>query len=201
MNYRTPYLIQRIDRRRKQGSPTADLVAAYQANQPRSPEQRAYINGLIPTDYMGSSEFEFGEVPKSLRRICDGRAEFTRFELTLSGSADNSWHKEFAVPAREVTLHGFCRREHRTDVKRDIALFATDRFEGRTKERVCLREVFGKVEMTSYRDGKRLRKPVVTLEASDLTAWFDIVNDWMVGTDKGQIDDVATLLGVPTGAE
>ncbi len=163
MIYRPPYLIQRIKERHCEGPLPAGLAAKYQANQERTPEERAYINGLMPMDYMGSAEFEFGTVPDALRAISDNRADFTRFELTLEGTADNFWHKTFPVSVASVPLYGFCRRGHKDNVKRDIGLFAHDTFKGRTKESTRLREIFGKIEVTHYREGVKLRKPVVEL--------------------------------------
>ncbi len=196
--YRHPYLIQRIERPRSPFQLPEGLAAKYQADQSRTADERTYINGLIPCDYMGSAEFEFGSVGDTLRNIVAQRGDFRRFEMTLSGTPDNSWHKGFAVQPVTVTLHGFAHKDHVEQAKRDIALFAADQFEGRTKERVCLREVFGKVSSTHYRDGKKLRAPIVELTKSDLTAWLNLENGWMVGTNGRQIECVAELLGIST---
>lgn len=40
---------------------------------------RKGIDGLLSFDYMGSSEFEWGALPKSLKRIRDNSKEYCRF--------------------------------------------------------------------------------------------------------------------------
>lgn len=196
--YRPPYLIQRINRALHQDELPAGLAAKYQANQERTPEERTYINGLMPLDYMGSAEFEFGVFGDSLREIVNDRTNYRRFKLLVTGTADNSWPRHFPVKEQTVELFGFAHTDHVAQAKADIALFAADKFTGRTKERVCLREgCFGKISSTHYRDGKRLRKPVVSLKESEHAAWFELGNLWMVGTDEWQMDRIAELLGVP----
>ena len=38
------------------------------------------IDGNVELDYMGSSEFEWGALPKSLRRICDNLSQYIWFK-------------------------------------------------------------------------------------------------------------------------
>lgn len=194
--YSSPYLVQRIMRSVHHRDLPEGLAEKYQANKPRTPEEQEFINGLIPLDYMGSAEFEFGAFGKAIQLVRDNRADFRRFEMDVVGTPDNSWDKDFPVTESAIHLFGFCHKDHVTQVKNDIALFATDRFEGRTKESTGLRDVFGTITRTHYKDGKRLRKPIVRLEDSPLSAWFDLDNGWMVGTSVYQMDSMAELLGI-----
>jgi hypothetical protein len=61
-------------------------------------ENRTGIDRIIKLDYMGSAEFEFGELPKSLKRIRDNIDNYTYFKYAFS-------------TGKVVTV--FCKKEDR----------------------------------------------------------------------------------------
>jgi len=194
--YQSPYLIQRIERARHSDELPVGLAAKYQAGTERTPEERTYINDLMPLDYMGSSEFELGAFGKAMKSIVANRADFRRFKLIVTGMPDNSWYKMPGLTESNVELFGFAHKDHILQVKADIILMAADLFTSRTKERIQLRDVFGVVQSTQFKDGKRLRKSILSLEKSDLSAWLNIDNLWAVGSEAYQMDRIAELLGI-----
>lgn len=52
------------------------------------------IDTILKFDYMGSSEFEFGALPKSLQRIRDVISEYVYFEINLNGKSITVFCKE-----------------------------------------------------------------------------------------------------------
>src|SRR4051812_8168151 len=66
------------------------------------PRERKGLDGIIELDYMGSAEFEFGDVPRSLKRIREGLASYEA--------------KDFdPIPQNSLTV--FCKQEQRADIE------------------------------------------------------------------------------------
>ena len=86
-----PYLVQRIEKPRElPPAGTPDLVefhstpattATREANKPAIDA----LDAVVPMDYMGSAEFEFGEVSKCLREIVAARATLVPFRVKVTG--------------------------------------------------------------------------------------------------------------------
>lgn len=66
---KTPYLIQRARFRKSTGKG---------------------IDSLLEFDYMGSSEFEWGALPRALKRTRENKKEYIQFELILGDFVDKS---------------------------------------------------------------------------------------------------------------
>lgn len=198
MEYVAPYLIQRIEAMLVDTDLPVGLAARYQAGSERTLEERRYINLLIPLDYMGSAEFEFNAIPNALRELVQARADFTRFEMELTGKTDDD---SPLVQQRTVKVYGLARKTHIPAVKRDVKLFAATKHNDgiRTKEKVGMNEgFFGTIGcLYRYKNRRKREKPLATLIASRNKAWFDLENLWFVGTDKVQVDRFAQLVGVP----
>lgn len=87
-----PYLIQRA---RFKGVPLQDIVG---------------MDSLFHFDYMGSAEFEFGALPKSLRTIVENHADYEMFTVNevknLNGETMQLYcHKDVFERAKENATH------------------------------------------------------------------------------------------------
>lgn len=108
------------------------------------------IDSLIRFDYMGSSEFEWGALPKALNRLMDS---FHNLEV-LSFSEITDLYKN--------PMYIICRSHEVEKVKEAIRSLVSDN-PPRCKEWVGLREY--------------ITKATVSFSTADF--WWDIENDWM----------------------
>lgn len=129
----TPYLIQRM--KRKAGAP----------------EHPAGIDAMYSMDYMGSAEFEFGELPGSLRRIT---AVIDQFEVTKVA-------KKAAKDGRR--LYVLCHRHAAKDI---VARVVPHLLSGKAHLK----------ESTNLEESLNSAKP--TYSCCD--AWWDIDHDWFL---------------------
>lgn len=104
----TPYLIQR-----------AKFIIPSEHT-----KTRKGIDKLLGFDYMGSAEFEFGALPKSLKRIRENRDKYTQFEYSF-----------IKHPEKKVTV--LCKKEEKSEVSEYLELLAIDKL--RLKERCDLK--------------------------------------------------------------
>lgn len=84
-------------------------------------EKMSGIDAILSFDYMGSAEFEFGALPKSLRAIREEIDRYVYFDVTI-------------IDGKVVTV--FCRSEMKDKMKDIIDGLASNNF--RLKERCDL---------------------------------------------------------------
>ena len=77
----------------------------------RAREGKIGIDSIITWDYMGSTEFEWGALPKAFGRVLDGCLEYELFE-----------EKDMAN-INGVPLHIFCRKDQHDLVKNTLKMF------------------------------------------------------------------------------
>lgn len=204
MNKRSIHLVQRIEAARgylPDGTPT--LVEYYSGE--RSKERRAefkptieLLNCLIPLDYMGSAEFEFGTVPECLQRMSRNRKKAVPFEHIIAGRP-YCFHpegKDFG-DVQTVTLKGWCQKGDEDTVYEFLTAEAHGdvRNKYHLKERSAVQEgAFGLVEWDRSKD----KKPNFRLKKGRVCGWLDVENDWFCGTDVRQMNNFAYLLGFRT---
>ena len=116
--------------------------------------EKTGIDSLISLAYMGSAEFEWGAVPKSLQRIRENKNKYIRTQLTLS---HNGYTKNIDV---------YCKKEDVKDVHDWLQLVAKNEH-SRCIEFLGLDQHFSKSEIS--RDGLQFRKE---------DFWWDIENDF-----------------------
>lgn len=121
------------------------------------------LDSLIDYDYMGSSEFEWGTLPTSLKRMVQSWGEY-------------EWFKTDIKDADEQDLYVLCRKRQHEEVLQAIHILATEPDTIRTKESVGLKNYL------DCRSDYALR----------ITFWWDVTsndpyrdkgivgNDWMV---------------------
>jgi hypothetical protein len=205
-----PNLVQRIEAPiclLPENSPT--LVQYYL--QPRAPETRDAnaetinaLNLLIPLDYMGSAEFEFGAVGNSLAAAVRLRESFVAVELQVTGSpacffrADlESFKKKYE---RTVELKGWCLPQHREGLLAFLKHQCVGKNDGqyRLKERTEMNSgCFGSLRWpTSGKKKDYSEHSDMVLREERITGWFDLQNYWFVSRHPGQLAGMKHLLGI-----
>lgn len=131
---RTPYLVQRATQTTR--------------------ENKEGIDSILSFDYMGSAEFEWGALPKSLQRMRKDKDLYVRTQLTLSHSGYSKsldvWSKKEDVQKIHEWLQLVAKNKH-----------------PRCKEFIGLDQHFSKHELS--RKGLEYRKE---------DFWWDIDNDF-----------------------
>ena len=121
MEMKPYFLVQRIKPAR--GYPKAGIpgLARYFLDSKRKLKQALKesldaLQDIIPLDYMGSAEFEFGSVPQCLSEIVERRAELAPFAVDITGTPDfyataaeqPALHEEASKHKQKVRLEGWC---------------------------------------------------------------------------------------------
>lgn len=91
-----------------------------------SDEVMVVFNSIFSFDYMGSAEFEFGDVPKAFKKMYVERNEYTSFIIER-------------VAGKEKSVYVICNKEDKEEVTERICNFALNTI-NRTKEMVGLKE-------------------------------------------------------------
>ena len=66
-------------------------------------ENKTGIDNLLNFDYMGSAEFEFGALPKSLKRVRENIGEYIQFQYSFN-----------KFPSKVVTV--FCKKDQEKEI-------------------------------------------------------------------------------------
>lgn len=198
--WNNPYLILRL---MKPYSPITfpappELEGYYQKTIKISDESSTWLRNALKCDYMGSAEFEFGAIPKSLNEMAEiGKAgELTVMEFPIAGTpaVDRVKGEVYSMGMVEplgVTTYLICPTVLLEQAKAAILEFASNNFGGRrTKEIVYMKTgLFGQLE-------KDRKTKKVTYEESQYLAWYDLDNHWFLTKSKEQADALAFLLGI-----
>jgi hypothetical protein len=161
---------------------------------------RKAFSALSTLEYMGSSEFEFGAVPQSLRRIIDTmqQGELVTYERVCMGPLESSfsvrleeipWVKDLPEEKRDVILHAFsyaCEGKSRLLVDVSVYVIAPRRI---------LPHVDAIIDALALDDRVRLQEPArfrdVLFCPSDFhryppetIGWMEIDNDFLFFSDK-----------------
>jgi len=192
-----PYYIQRIQTATE--FPTKEiptLVDYYTA--PRTDElykkfkeSFEILNCLIPLDYMGSSEFEYGAIPNTLRDITNNRKSFSQFKIVVSGIPEDLYCSRLFKFKKATKLYGWCLVEQKLQLKKFIEDECADISNIRLKESTGLQAgCFGKVRRNFN------NRDAFEIESSDITGWLCLDNCWFVSTSKDQANGLAYMLGI-----
>ena len=84
------------------------------------------LRPIFNFDYMGSAEFEWGAVPKSLNEIAHNNEQYVRGEILIK--------------SKNTPIYYICRKEDETDVQDLIQQLAADQYRN-LKERSMVKEV------------------------------------------------------------
>jgi hypothetical protein len=137
-------------------------------------EMWGILYSIFRYDYMGSAEFEFGAVPKSLVRMISLGAGNTSKVLTLSCQVRN-W-KLAASSSQAINIGYICKKEDEPDVRNLLCTLALDDWCG-LKEPLAFRYNLAKL------DG-----------GFKTVGWHDIENDFMFFIDQRMFCAMKTLI-------
>lgn len=176
-----PYLIQRLQKPYKTENPIfKDNPFSFGGglvNGGLSKEAMNILREIWNYDYMGSSEFEWGAVPKSLQEIVKNISNYITGEVEVIGKYhDYRNNKELEKKAKVFYV---CKKEDEKEVCQWIAKFANDKKRDyRTKESVNLAGTICEQEYYKNNGG-----------------WHDIDNHYLFFTDKTMFENFSNVIG------
>ena len=200
-----PYLIQRFEPPLgtiKFPAPAAcinyylNTPEANQAN--KSITSHQWLTNAARCDYMGSSEFEWGALPKSLREMAElGKAgQLITETMELIGVSYRRWRDEVPLNTPKEMLAEqiveawlICPAENVAEIKKYISIFSVKEPDFRTKEFVGMqRGIFGEIYQNRQTGEPELRR--------DYSGWYDLDNHWFLTTNQDQFKAIKILLGI-----
>jgi hypothetical protein len=158
----TPYLIQRLKKpfTKKPKTPLDVLRKFGLFSSGLSPEAKEVISEICVFDYMGSSEYEFGAIPKALTKII--KQDLISFNITVPFS-----HKSFTkdnIISGERKIFIICPKAIKEEVSDYIRKIGNE--DERCKERTSFRASLASREFDR-----------------NIFGWFDIENLFMFFKD------------------
>lgn len=204
---RNPYLVQRIlSREPNSPTPFGNMVGYYKlasANNIKLNEaERGALRKIIPCDYMGSAEFEFGAIFKALEEM--SRIELVEASFTVTGKPDTycyvdpAAYNKLVTQERSATVYVLCIKEHVESLKKYFDMMSKDRYAFQHKENPEIRSgLFGNVKHPEYKGTRRPNKnKLIEHEStSKVTGWLELDMHWFATTDKTQLEDLKIMLG------
>lgn len=125
------------------------------------------LDSLIEYDYMGSSEFEFGALNNSLKRITASWIDYTWFPIDDIQDADGQ------------TLYVLCKKGTKDEVTQAIKILAAEKYPFHTKEHVDLYEyIHAETEHSQYNN-----------------FWWDVTSENNYRNDLGTGNDWMACFG------
>jgi len=142
------------------------------------------IKDIFRFDYMGSSEFEWGAVPKAMQEIAKSNKHYVTAEIEVTSSR-KPWKlvrgKEQPIIKNTAKVYIICHNNDADEVKKRIVGWATEEPSGgRTQERVNL--------INSICPENDWDKGVC--------GWLELDNGYFFFTDKIMFEKTAKLFGI-----
>jgi hypothetical protein len=169
---REPYLIQRLKKPFKEQNQMTALSGAFSFGGGKirgglSKEAWDLLSKIWRYDYMGSSEFEWGAVPKSLETMVQLLKEkkLIKFEMPVTAKCYNYGSRKDLTGTK--TVYVVCNGDFKTEIN-DKGFH--------TKESVCLADSICDKEYHI-----------------DTVGWHDIDNHYLFFTDKEMFDNFCEL--------
>lgn len=202
-----PYLVQRIERPREGAFPSISIIPWYERSKndhgiDRSDDDRRAIralNALLPLDYMGSAEFEFGAVGEALRAIAGLRRELVtgRFEVEGAPEKDNRADRPPPLPKTKAAVWYVCRPSDVEDLKAFFIMQSDGVSNCVLKERTEIqRGLFGRVVHMGLGKRRENRSGFVHQRGLNV-AWLDIGNHWFATSNPDQFKGFCATMEIP----
>lgn len=211
IDMRNPYLVQRVLARNADAvAPFGGLIGYYkqkdQFNQVKlTGDESAALRKIIPMDYMGSAEYEFGAVFKALEAMATKASGLIETSFTIKGKpakfcfVDSNVYNQQVNP-REATVYALCIEAHAEPLEKYFTIMGADNHTLRHKEVPCIQAgLFGQVEHPEYsgRHRRNVNRIVERKPSYDhVTGWLELDMHWFASTDKTQLDYVKVMLGM-----
>lgn len=149
-----------------------------------SKEGMALLKDIFRFDYMGSSEFEWGAVPKAMQEIAKNIESYVSDEMEVT-SLRKPWKlvkgKEQPIIKNTAKVYVICRKENIDEIKSRIVGWATEEpYGGKTKERINLIN-----SICPESDWDR-----------DVCGWLELDNGFFFFTNKEMFEKTEKLFGV-----
>ena len=185
----TSWLIQRLQKPFKTDNKLAILANAFSfggglVNGGISEEGMKLIKDIFRFDYMGSSEFEWGAVPKAMQKIAKNIEHYISDGIEVTSSR-KPWKlvkgKEQPTIKKTANIYIICDSGNVEEIKQRIIGWATDEpYGGKTKERINL--------INSICPENNWDR--------DVCGWLELDNGFFFFTDKEMFEKTAKLFGV-----
>ena len=153
-----------------------------------SKDAMAILKDIFRFDYMGSSEFEWGAVPKAISCIAQNQSKLISGSLKVNCEVDK-WHKaknrkndKYYVSEIEAEVFYMCHKEHEEEVRKRITEFAKGHKSSiRTKECVLLDQAVC-ANKNEY--------------CGEIKGWLELNNGFMFFIDKEMFEQTCKLFQV-----
>lgn len=119
------------------------------------------FDAVVSLDYMGSAEFEFGEIPKALKRIRENIAQYKVTRCRLK-----------TIPKYPHPVYIISKVTDLPEVEAFLKEASTDPYKPHLKEAMNFSYLFCQPKPLEY--------------IRDIDFWWDIVNDWMCFVNKNK---------------
>lgn len=174
---RNPYLIQRLLKPYDNKFENPFSFGGGLQNGGLSKEAMQMLKDIWRYDYMGSAEFEWGAIPKSLEHIAKNSNQYRSGSVSVKGCAhDYQLGKKLR---KDGIVYFVCKEDDSVEVVSWIHKFADNQKRVMTKEHVGLAET---ICQTKY--------------SGDKAGWHDIDNHYLFFTDKKMFDGFKTIFGI-----
>jgi hypothetical protein len=188
------YLIQRLQ---KPFKPNTDPMMASLSNAfsfggglkdgGMSKEAMELIRSIFRFDYMGSSEFEWGAVPKAIAKIAKEQGGYvaTTIEVDAQEPAYFARKRGQKPKTGKATIYILCRLDWITEVAARVSKWAKEEPYGETKESVMLQNAIFNNDRYDKEYG----------------GWLELDNGFFFFTDKEMFEKTRDLFGIIEYAE
>lgn len=177
------WLVQRLKRPlRREGVFGGDNPFAFGGglvNGGLSDEAMGLLRDIFSFDYMGSAEFEFGEVPKALTRIARAKLSAFSFAVPLAEVPPNWRDKAKTKGTGEATIYALAPADYAADVEERIRAWT-------------------RAEHADLKEGLRLTNALRPVEEwdGDVCGWLELDNGFLFFTDREMWEKTCALFGV-----
>lgn len=183
-------LVQRLKTPFKSDDPLASLADAFAfggglKNGGLSDNAMGLLSDIFRFDYMGSSEFEWGAVPKTLTRIAEKADRYKTFQFVIPMSAVAKGWRNRSIPksadsAATATIYVICDKSWVEEVKSRICTWAGEEYNSGLKEDTQLSCVLRPTEeWHTYTRG-----------------WLELDNGFFFFVDRDMWEKTARLFGI-----
>jgi len=205
VEWKNPYLIQRLERPIRVNDEVVVCPFSFGCGGGGIPKEASdIIKNVFAFDYMGSAEFEFGEVPKALHAIIKNREDFMCGEITFKGTPYTTYdvpegkknRKFIEKEAREVTTYFFCHRDIFNNVQDFIRKLRENERSFRFKESTLFNGVLFPEEDFMYKRRVEMKETPDTKFWDRYVGWFDLGNCFMFFIDKETFENSKIMFGI-----
>lgn len=194
-----PYLVQRIEKMEQDTPPVGNLIGYYKDPKahPLSDMERDILRNILPLDYMGSSEFEWGAIPAALKTMASQSALMER-TIKLKGKPDHFMLDEVdekQLVEKEIEVYILAPAAIIEFIPSYLEQNLTDRRAMRHKELPHYSKMFGEIHQVYAIRGQPRPKNRTEFRKASLTMFLDVDNHWVISSDKKQFEYLKIMLG------